>query len=75
MAQNRFIINISSDCCKGCRLCITVCPKKVLGMSGTLNFKGHYHAETLRPSDCIGCLQCADICPDAAIQIDVEEQA
>lgn len=73
MAQKRFVITVSRDCCKGCQLCITVCPKKVLGRSRTLNCKGHQHAEALRPTDCIGCLQCADICPDAAIQIDVEE--
>ncbi len=74
MAQNRFIIKVSSDYCKGCQLCITVCPKKVLGMSKAMNTKGHRHADALRPADCIGCLQCADICPDAAIEIDIEER-
>lgn len=73
MAQKRFVITVSSDCCKGCQLCITVCPKKVLGMSKAINAKGQHYADALRPEDCIGCLQCADICPDAAIQIDVEE--
>lgn len=73
MAQKRYIVKVSSDCCKGCQLCITVCPKKVLGLSKTLNSKGHHHADAVRLSDCIGCLQCAEVCPDAAIEIDVEE--
>lgn len=73
MAQKRYIVRISGDCCKGCQLCISVCPKNVLGMAKKLNSKGHHHADALRIENCIGCLQCADICPDAAIEIDVEE--
>ena len=73
MAQKRYIVKISGDYCKGCELCIVVCPKKVLGMSKTLNAKGHHTSDALRPGDCIGCLQCADMCPDAAIEIFVEE--
>lgn len=73
MAQKRYIVKISGDYCKGCELCIVVCPKKVLGMAKTLNAKGHHNAAALHMGDCIGCLQCADVCPDAAIEIDVEE--
>ncbi len=73
MAEKRYIVKISGNCCKGCQLCITVCPKKVLELSKGLNAKGHHIAEAVRLGDCIGCLQCADICPDAAIEIDVEE--
>ena len=72
MAQKRYIVRILGDYCKGCELCIVVCPKKVLGMAKTLNAKGHHSANATRHGDCTGCQQCADICPDAAIEIDVE---
>lgn len=74
MAQNRFIVTISNNYCKGCQLCVAVCPKKALGIAKTRSSNGHRHVDFVRPTDCIGCLQCADVCPDAAIRIDVEAQ-
>jgi formate hydrogenlyase subunit 6/NADH:ubiquinone oxidoreductase subunit I len=41
-------------------------------MTTHLNRRGHHVASVVQPRDCIGCLQCAVICPDAAIEIDEE---
>ena len=61
--------HLDSDRCKGCGLCVTVCPKKVLEISKTVNVKGYYPAYQARPEDCIFCSTCCIMCPDVAITI------
>ena len=62
---------IAVDRCKGCGLCITVCPKKIIELSKTtLNAKGYTPAEIVDMSACIGCAMCATICPDCAITVE-----
>ncbi|MDO9540786.1 MAG: 4Fe-4S dicluster domain-containing protein [Kiritimatiellia bacterium] len=54
--------------CKGCELCVSICPRKALTLSQNVNKSGFHFPE----SDCrlcSGCKQCAIICPDAAIEI------
>ena len=55
--------------CKGCRLCVSVCPKKIIEMSKGLGPRGANAAQVTDASKCSGCLNCAVICPDAAIEI------
>ncbi len=62
-------VRVLSEFCKGCRLCVSVCPRKVLEMSGKLNRLGVRTAWPLRDKECSGCLNCVVICPDAAIEI------
>jgi len=59
---------IDQERCKGCELCITVCPKKILGLSDKLNAQGYHFVEQKGP-DCIGCTFCALICPDVVIEV------
>jgi len=61
--------NIEEDRCKGCGLCVAVCPKKVLEISGQLNSLGYFSAYQARPEDCILCALCCTMCPDVAISI------
>jgi 2-oxoglutarate ferredoxin oxidoreductase subunit delta len=68
-----FIVRIDLERCKGCELCVVVCPKSVLAMSGRLNARGQHFAEVKLPDACTGCLRCALICPDAAVEIDRED--
>lgn len=72
MGHKRYIVTIDHDRCKGCELCISVCPKKVLAMSPRLNRRGQHFADVACQENCIGCAQCADMCPDTAIEIDEE---
>ncbi len=57
--------------CKGCGLCVPVCPKGIVHMSETkINSKGYYPAEVLEMDKCIGCAQCARMCPDCVITVE-----
>ena len=62
---------INVDRCKGCGLCTTVCPKKIIQLSKTaLNAKGYNPAEIVDMDSCIGCAMCALMCPDCAITVE-----
>jgi 2-oxoglutarate ferredoxin oxidoreductase subunit delta len=60
---------IEEDLCKGCGLCVSVCPKKVLEIAKKVNSKGYFPAYQARPEDCISCAICCTMCPDTAITI------
>ena len=49
--------------CKGCGLCITACPKKVLRSSGNVNRSGYVSAE-YAGEECTGCAICFYNCPE-----------
>jgi 2-oxoglutarate ferredoxin oxidoreductase subunit delta len=60
---------IDADRCKGCGLCVDVCPKDVLELSDKVNAKGYFPAHQARPEDCIHCALCCVMCPDVAVAI------
>ncbi|MBU3948853.1 MAG: 4Fe-4S binding protein [Proteobacteria bacterium] len=60
---------IDLDKCKGCGLCVDVCPKNVLEISTDVNEKGYFPALQVRPEDCVFCSTCCIMCPDVAISI------
>ena len=62
-------VNVIKDRCKGCRLCIEVCPKKVLKLSDELNGKGYRFTCADARNGCIQCSLCELICPDFAIVV------
>lgn len=62
-----FSVEINPVFCKGCEICVQICPKDVLRMSDRLK------AEVVAIQDCTGCLNCEIYCPDFAI--DVQEVA
>jgi len=62
-------VRILTDYCKGCELCIAVCPKGALEMSGELTAIGVRPARPKGGIPCSGCTLCYQVCPDAAIEI------
>ena len=62
---------VDEKVCKGCGLCISVCPKKLLRLATErMNDKGYNPAVLSDESACIGCAMCGIICPDSAITVE-----
>ncbi|MGA2159022.1 MAG: 4Fe-4S binding protein [Dehalococcoidia bacterium] len=65
----RGTIVVSRELCKGCELCISFCPKKVISQSDKLNAAGYLSAVFLDNGQCTGCAICAIVCPEVAIEV------
>jgi NAD-dependent dihydropyrimidine dehydrogenase PreA subunit len=66
---DRGSLKLNSDECKGCGLCVPVCPPRVLRLSDQLNPYG-YHPLTYRGTGCTGCGICYMVCPEpGAIEV------
>jgi len=73
LAVNIMKIIIDENYCKGCDICIEVCPKDVYKKSETLNKKGIYPPNPVNPKECTNCQLCILQCPDQAITVETEE--
>ena len=62
-------ITIDKNKCKGCLLCISFCPKGLIGVDGKLNKRGVKPVKFNNNPDCMGCALCAIICPDCCIEV------
>lgn len=57
--------------CKGCAICVSVCPQKIVLMQAeNINEKGYHPAIVLEMDKCTGCAICAKMCPDVAITVE-----
>ena len=56
-------VEINTDECKGCGLCVEACTTKVLSLSPCLNRYG-YHTATNSDKPCNGCGLCFYVCPE-----------
>lgn len=66
-------VTIDKACCKGCDICITVCPKKVFIHSKNRNKYGTNMPEAANVKECVQCGMCERMCPDGAIDVIGEE--
>jgi 2-oxoglutarate ferredoxin oxidoreductase subunit delta len=60
---DRGTVELSSEECKGCGLCVEACPPKVLSLSERLNRYG-YHTAEYAGAGCTGCGICFFACPE-----------
>lgn len=64
-------VYFNEDRCKGCKLCIQVCPKKIIIIrEDKINIKGFHPAGVEEMEKCIGCGFCATRCPDCVIEVE-----
>ncbi|MBR6796077.1 MAG: 4Fe-4S binding protein [Clostridia bacterium] len=64
-------VSFKVDLCKGCGLCVSACPKKILALDEkALNAKGYHPACITDQSQCIACALCATMCPDVVITVE-----
>ena len=63
-------VDIASDRCKGCELCIAACPRHVLALDpATVNALGHHPVSLIDAGGCTSCALCARICPDTVFTV------
>lgn len=67
-------IEVEHSWCKGCHICVGVCPRRVLEVDETRFVRAFHPVIVSRPEDCTGCLLCELLCPDLAITVEVQSQ-
>lgn len=68
MANPVATVTINEERCKGCNLCVDVCPPKVLQLAGDRYNDRGYRPIELTPG-CTGCEMCYRICPDFVFEV------
>ncbi|MCX8058615.1 MAG: 4Fe-4S dicluster domain-containing protein [Spirochaetes bacterium] len=64
-------VTFDIDLCKGCELCIGVCPVKIILLDKNKLNKSGYHPAAINDMDkCIACGSCAIMCPDSVITVE-----
>ncbi len=71
--EKKMFPKIIPELCKGCGICIHICPKKALRWSEDFNSYG-VHYPILDENKCIKCYLCARYCPDFAILAPTEKR-
>lgn len=64
-------VTFDSERCKGCELCVDVCPRHIVAIDHqTTNGNGYHTATVTDMSLCTGCASCAKMCPDSVITVE-----
>ena len=67
-------VSINANYCKGCLICVEICPRKALAPSEKINSKGFVLPVENGEKECNGCRMCELVCPDFAIAIESKRQ-
>ena len=67
-------IEVNVEWCKGCLICVGVCPHHVLEVDERKFVNGFHPVAVSRPEECTACLLCELLCPDLAISVEREPQ-
>jgi 2-oxoglutarate ferredoxin oxidoreductase subunit delta len=59
---------VTVERCKGCGLCVAVCPPAVLTL-GALNARGYPAVVLTDNGRCTSCAACALVCPECALDV------
>jgi 2-oxoglutarate ferredoxin oxidoreductase subunit delta len=63
-------LDVATHRCKGCGLCVSVCPKGILELDSSLvNELGYHPVRLTDAAACTSCALCARICPDVVFAV------
>ena len=62
-------VRVIEKYCKGCGLCVEVCPHGTIFIRETVNEKGVNAADLKKDYVCKACMNCVLVCPEACIEI------
>jgi len=69
----RWKIELRQDWCKGCYMCIEICPVEgIFARSDEIGARG-FQPVLVDPEGCTGCMLCELLCPDLAITVEEDE--
>ena len=61
---------IAAERCKGCGLCVAICPHAALDLDPrVVNPLGYHPVRLIDAASCTSCALCARICPDAVFAV------
>ncbi len=63
-------VRILAELCKGCEICVKVCPKKVFEPKKMVTEAGFIIPQPEHEERCIKCRLCELYCPDFAVEVD-----
>jgi len=72
-SKKKNVIELISQYCKGCGLCVDICPTGTLILEDNIKSKFGISLKVDAPEYCIGCKMCERRCPDFAIFINHEQ--
>ncbi len=62
-------VRVDEERCKGCGLCVYVCPRGILELGATVNSGGYHPVRVTEQGLCTSCTLCALMCPDLALEV------
>lgn len=63
-------ISVNDLYCKGCGICVYICPRGVLELSTEFSERGVHPVSVKALEKCTGCKLCEIYCPDFAVAVD-----
>ncbi|CDN30116.1 putative 2-oxoglutarate oxidoreductase, delta subunit [Mucinivorans hirudinis] len=69
MAKIKGLIEVEKEICKGCGVCVSICPTKAIDLNAKVNSKGYHYCFMVNEDACIGCAACGMVCPDSVITV------
>lgn len=69
LTKSSVTVHIDTGRCKGCGLCISVCPREALYLDEQINQSGFKPVRFSEEAGCNGCQRCYLMCPDLAILV------